>query len=75
MPRSARGPGPGQAAEIDRVLKEHADLGDDAFVAARQLQALASACVGAPGLGSRALIRSAKHGGSSVIETRHTCQH
>jgi len=28
------GLGPGQAAEIDRVLKEHADLGDDAFVAA-----------------------------------------
>jgi hypothetical protein len=26
--------GPGQAAEIDRVLKEHADLADDAFVAA-----------------------------------------
>ena len=25
---------PGQAAEIDRVLVEHADLGDDAFVAA-----------------------------------------
>jgi hypothetical protein len=29
------GLGPGQAREIDRVLKEHADLGDDAFVAAR----------------------------------------
>ena len=28
------GLGPGQAAEIDRVLVEHADLGDDAFVAA-----------------------------------------
>jgi hypothetical protein len=28
------GLGPGQAGEIDRVLKEHADLGDDAFVAA-----------------------------------------
>jgi len=26
--------GPGQAAEIDRVLAEHADLGDDAFVRA-----------------------------------------
>ena len=25
---------PGQAEEIDRVLREHADLGDDAFVAA-----------------------------------------
>ncbi|MDQ2736961.1 MAG: dihydrodipicolinate synthase family protein, partial [Pseudomonadota bacterium] len=25
---------PGQSAEIDRVLREHADLGDDAFVAA-----------------------------------------
>jgi hypothetical protein len=28
------GLGPGQGAEIDRVLQEHADLGDDAFVAA-----------------------------------------
>jgi hypothetical protein len=28
------GLGPGQAAEIDRVLQEHADLGDDAFVTA-----------------------------------------
>jgi len=27
---------PGQAAEIDRVLKEHADLSDDAFVAANR---------------------------------------
>ena len=27
------GLGPGQRQEIDRVLKEHADLGDDAFVA------------------------------------------
>ncbi|MEO5881001.1 MAG: dihydrodipicolinate synthase family protein [Caldimonas sp.] len=26
--------GPGQGREIDRVLREHADLGDDAFVAA-----------------------------------------
>jgi hypothetical protein len=32
---SHEGLGPGQAGEIDRVLKEHADLGDDAFVAAR----------------------------------------
>ena len=30
----AEGLSPGQAAEIDRVCREHADLGDDAFVAA-----------------------------------------
>jgi len=30
------GLGPGQAAEIDRVLKQHADLADDAFVAANR---------------------------------------
>jgi dihydrodipicolinate synthase/N-acetylneuraminate lyase len=29
----AEGLSPGQAGEIDRVLREHADLGDDAFVA------------------------------------------
>jgi hypothetical protein len=28
----AEGLGPGQAREIDRVLRQHADLGDDAFV-------------------------------------------
>jgi hypothetical protein len=28
----AEGLGPGQSAEIDRVCREHADLGDDAFV-------------------------------------------
>jgi hypothetical protein len=28
--------GPGQAAEIDRVCREHADLADDAFVAANR---------------------------------------
>jgi hypothetical protein len=30
----AEGLGPGQIGEIDRVCREHADLGDDAFVAA-----------------------------------------
>jgi hypothetical protein len=30
----AEGLGPGQAREIDRVLRQHADLGDDAFVRA-----------------------------------------
>ena len=30
----AEAPSPGQAAEIDRVCREHADLSDDAFVAA-----------------------------------------
>jgi dihydrodipicolinate synthase/N-acetylneuraminate lyase len=32
---------PGQAAEIDRVLREHADLSDDAFVAAHRERWLA----------------------------------
>ena len=35
------GLGPGQAAEIDRVLVQHADLGDDAFVAANLARWLA----------------------------------
>ncbi len=33
--------GPGQSAEIDRVLREHADLSDDAFVAANRERWLA----------------------------------
>ena len=32
---------PGQGAEIDRVLREHADLADDAFVAANRARWLA----------------------------------
>jgi hypothetical protein len=31
----AEGLSPGQMGEIDRVCNEHADLADDAFVAAR----------------------------------------